>query len=145
MDWNQMRQRCPSARFMAIAILRNHRLAFTRRSVRRGCGVADAVAEAGAQVWGVVYEIAEPDIDGLDTCEGFRPGRTTNSYHRRECIVSLDGDDTKPLAVATYFAERQVNPPRPNAEYKNLIVAGARYWHLPDEYVCELEQIEVNG
>jgi gamma-glutamylcyclotransferase (GGCT)/AIG2-like uncharacterized protein YtfP len=130
---------------MAIAVLRDHRLAFTRRSVTRGCGVADATAQAGAQVWGVVYEIAEHDIHGLDAAEGFRPGRTTNSYRRRECMVYLDGDDTKPLTVATYFAERQAHPPRPNAEYKNRIVAGARYWHLPDDYLCDLEQIEVKG
>jgi hypothetical protein len=31
----------------------------------------------------------------------------------------------------------------PNQEYKNLILAGARRWRLPDDYIKELEAIEV--
>jgi len=49
MNWNQMRERCPSSRFVGIAVLRDHKLAFTRESVNHGCGVADVVAEDGAQ------------------------------------------------------------------------------------------------
>ena len=80
MNWDQMRERCPSSRFVGIAVLRDHKLAFTRKSVNRGCGVADVVAEDGAQVWGVVYEIVDLDVGKLDASEGFRPGRDMNSY-----------------------------------------------------------------
>jgi hypothetical protein len=54
MNWTQMRGRCPSARYVAIAVLRNHTLAFTRKSVKRGCGVADAVWSERQEMWGVV-------------------------------------------------------------------------------------------
>jgi gamma-glutamylcyclotransferase (GGCT)/AIG2-like uncharacterized protein YtfP len=145
MDWNQMRERCPSSRFVGIAVLRDHKLAFTRKSVTRGCGVADVVAEDGVQVWGVVYEIADLDLGKLDVSEGFRPGRDKNSYYRRECLVFLDGEEQRPVTVSAYFADPQPNPPLPNAAYKNLIVTGGRYWHLPDEYIRELERIEVSG
>jgi gamma-glutamylcyclotransferase len=145
MNWNQMRERCPSSRFVGIAVLRDHKLAFTRESVNRGCGVADVVAEDGAQVWGVVYEIADLDVGKLDTSEGFRPGRDKNSYYRRERLVFLDGEDQRPLTVSAYFGDPQPNPPPPNAAYKSLILAGARHWHLPEEYIRELEQIEVSG
>ena len=97
------------------------------------------------QVWGVVYEIADIDIRQLDTKEGYKPGRDKNAYCRRECLVFLEGDEERPLTVCTYFACRQPNPPLPNAEYKGLIVTGARYWHLPEEYIHELETIEVDG
>jgi hypothetical protein len=40
-------------------------------------------------------------------------------------------------------ATRNPNPPLPNADYKTLLVEGADYWHLPKEYIAELEQIEV--
>src|SRR4051812_6473274 len=100
MNWNQMRERCPSSRFVEIAVLRDHKLAFTRKSDNRGCGVADVVAEDGALVWGVVYEIADVDIDKLDAWEGFRPGRDKNSYYRRECLVFIDGEDQRPLTVS---------------------------------------------
>lgn len=145
MDWDQMRQRCPSSRFLGIAVLRDHKLAFTRKSVKRGCGVADVVPEAGAHVWGVVYEIADIDVRMLDASEGFRPGQGKSSYHRRECMVFLDNEDQRPLTVSAYFADRQPNPPLTNAAYKNLILTGARHWHLPEEYIRELEQIEVSG
>jgi gamma-glutamylcyclotransferase (GGCT)/AIG2-like uncharacterized protein YtfP len=145
MNWNQMRERCPASRFVGIAVLRDHKLAFTRESVNRGCGVADVVAQDGAQVWGVVYEIDDLDVGKLDAAEGFRPGRDKNSYYRRECLVFLDGDSQRPLTVSTYFGDPQPNPPLPNAAYKNLILTGARYWHLPEEHIRELEQIEVNG
>ena len=145
MNWDQMRERCPSSRFVGIVVLREHKLAFTRRSVTRGCGVADVVAEDGAEVWGVVYEIEDLDVGRLDTSEGFEPGRKKNSYYRRECCVFLDGEDQRPLTVSTYFADPQPNPPLPNTAYKNLILTGARHWHLPEEYVRELEQIEFSG
>jgi gamma-glutamylcyclotransferase (GGCT)/AIG2-like uncharacterized protein YtfP len=145
MNWDQMRERCPSSRFSGIAVLRDHKLAFTRKSVNRGCGVADVVSDDGAQVWGVVYEIADHDVGKLDASEGFRPGRDKNSYFRRECLVFLDGEDQRPLTLSAYFGDPQPNPPLPNAVYRNLIIAGARHWHLPEEYIRELEQIEVSG
>ena len=145
MNWNQMRERCPSSRFVGIAVLRDHKLAFSQESVNRGCGVADVVSEVGTQVWGVAYEIADLDVGKLDASEGFRPGRNKNSYYRRECLVFLDGEDQRPLTVSVYFGDPQPNPPLPNAAYKNLILAGAKHWHLPEEYIRELEQIEVDG
>jgi gamma-glutamylcyclotransferase (GGCT)/AIG2-like uncharacterized protein YtfP len=145
MDWNQMRDLCTSSRFAGIAVLQDHKLAFTRKSVKRGCGVADVVAQDGAHVWGVVYDIADLDVGKLDVSEGFRPGREKNSYYRRECLVFLDGEEQRPVAVSAYFGDLQPNPPLPNAAYKNLILVGGRYWHLPEEYIRELEKIEVSG
>ena len=145
MNWNQMRERCPSSRFVGIAVLHDHRLAFTRGSSSRGCGVADVVSVDGARVWGVVYEISDLDVGNLDACEGFSPGRDKNSYYRRESLVLLDGEDQRPLTVSAYFGDPQPNPPLPNDAYKNLIFEGARHWRLPEEYIRELEQIEVSG
>lgn len=145
LSWDQMRERCPSACFVSVASLRDHRLAFTRKSVTRNCGVADVIAESGAEVWGVVYEVSDLDIGHLDSAEGYRRERTKNSYYRRECLVFLNGEDHRPLAVSTYFGDPEPNPPLPSAFYKGLILEGARHWHLPEEYVRKLEQIEASG
>ena len=144
LDFAQMRGRCPSARFVCVANLPNHRLDFRRKSTTRGCGVADIVAQPGQEVWGVVYEIAEIDFGRLDTSEGYRPGRdrSANAYVREERHVFRDGDEDEPILVWTYVANPQANPPRPNAEYKALIVGGARHWHLPQQYQETLAQIE---
>ena len=145
MDFEQMQQRCPSAQFVAVAELTNYALKFTRLSKDRDCGVADVIPEQGKNAWGVVYDIARMDVDRLDKAEGFRPGRplSANSYVRKKRRVYRDGDHDKPIIVWIYLANRQKNPPRPNAEYKKLLVDGAKFWNLPEAYRAELEQIEV--
>jgi gamma-glutamylcyclotransferase len=145
MNWQQIQKRCPSARFIGVALLRDHKLAFTRRSIRRGCGVADAVPRPGQKLWGVVYEIADLDVGELDKFEGYTPGGNKNSYFRRECVVLLNDDAQRPMTVSTYFGDPQPDPPMPNAEYKNLILTGAQQWQLPAEYIRELKGIEVSG
>lgn len=88
MNWQQMTQRCPSARFVSVARLPEHKLAITRQSRRRLCGNGD-----------------------------------------------------KPIEVLLYIAEKEPNPPLPNAEYKRLMVEGARHWKLPQTYLEMLEKI----
>ena len=144
MDWEQMKERCPSAQFVGVAELRDHTLAFTRRSVKRGCGVCDAVAQNGKVMWGPVFEIRDADIGRLDAEEGYQPGRAKNSYWRKECHVFMNGDDKQPMAVMTYFGDPQDKPPLPNARYKNQLLSGARRWQLPDSYMKELEAIKVS-
>lgn len=144
MNWSQMRGRCPSAKFVAIAELPEHRLAFTRKSNRRGCGVSDVVADQTESVWGVVYDVAETDIGLLDKDEGYRPGRdrAANAYVREYRHVLRDGDIEHPLLIWLYVGNPQSNPPLPNAEYKRLLVDGATYWHLSADYVEKLKRIE---
>jgi gamma-glutamylcyclotransferase len=144
-DWNQMRKRCPSVQFVCVALLRDHRLIFPRRSLRRNCGVAGAVRAKDAEVWGVVYQILDTEVAMLDKHEDFEPGRERgkNAYVREERHVCRDGDKEQPLLVHMYFANPEPDPPLPNAEYKELIVRGAEYWHLPPTYIDELRTIEV--
>ena len=142
MNWEVIRARAPSAKFISIARLKNHRLAITRKSARRRCGVADAVSDQGHEVWGVLYEIDERDFVVLDDAEDFVVGRAQNSYTRRENNVYINGEDS-PLLAWVYFAEKEDNPPLPSAEYKRLMVEGARHWQLPEKYIEQLEQIKV--
>ena len=139
-----MKERCPSAKFVCRAKLPSHRLAFTRKSVRRGCGVADILRDEMNDVWGVVYELLENELEELDKDEDFRPGRPDdqNDYTRENCHVWREGDAKQPLLVALYRGHPQPNPPLPNYDYKNLIVTGARHWQLPGYYIQELESIQ---
>jgi gamma-glutamylcyclotransferase (GGCT)/AIG2-like uncharacterized protein YtfP len=144
MDAEQMKERCPSAKFVCRAKLPSHRLAFTRKSVRRGCGVADILRDEMKDVWGVVYELLENELENLDKDEDFRPGRPDdqNDYTRENCYVWHEGDAKRPLIVAIYRGHPQPNPPLPDSDYKNLIVAGAMHWQLPADYIRELESIQ---
>ena len=145
MDWAQMQQRCPSARFLNRATLADRQIAFTRKSVSRRCGVADVVRAAGQRVWGVVYEIEETEVGKLDECEGYQSGRAWNAYWRRECTVFLDDDAQNPLVCSSYFATPQPEPPLPSRAYVHHLLDGARRWGLPADYIAQLEAIATDG
>jgi gamma-glutamylcyclotransferase len=144
MDAEQMKERCPSAKFVCRAKLPSHRLAFTRMSIIRRCGVADILRDETKEVWGIVYELVESELENLDKDEAFRLGRPDdqNDYTRENCYVWHEGDAKRPLLVAIYRGHPQPNPPLPNCDYKNLIVAGAMHWQLPADYIRELESIQ---
>ena len=143
LDWAQMKKRCPSVRFVAVARLVGYKLAFTRFSDRRLCGVADVVEAEGSVVWGVVYEIDERDFEPLDQYEGYLAGRTRNAYERVELTVLHNGQSQPAAAWIYVVCEKSDREHAPNAEYKRLMTEGARYWGLPQEYVSRLDALPV--
>ncbi len=75
----QMKERCSSAKFVCRGKLPSHRLAFTLRSCSRRCGVADILRDERKEVWGVVYELLENELENLDKDEDFNPGATSKT------------------------------------------------------------------
>ena len=145
LDWAQMKTRCPSARFVCVARLAGHRLAFTRLSERRRCGTADVVEAAGGEVWGVVYELEERDFVPLDEFEGCVPGRANNAYDRIEVQVLPEGDGMRPLTTWVYVVcSKSEIEHIPNAEYKRHLTEGARHWNLPPAYIALLDAIHAD-
>jgi gamma-glutamylcyclotransferase (GGCT)/AIG2-like uncharacterized protein YtfP len=144
MHSGQMKERCPSAKFVCRAKLPGHRLAFTLKSVERRCGVADVLRDEAKAVWGVVYELAANELKDLDKDESFLPGRpdSENEYTREKHHVWTEGDARRPLLVWLYRGHPQLDPSLPSCDYKKLIVEGARQWKLPAEYIRELETIQ---
>ena len=142
LDPAQMAERCPSARFLHRALLADHRLAFTRWSTRRRCGVADVVARPGAHVWGVVYVLSEEDARRLDGFEGYVPGRAGNWYARVERTVAIEGDPERARRAATYqVVDPSPTPFAPDADYLGHLLRGAAHWGLPEAYQAHLRSI----
>ena len=97
-------------------------------------------------MWGAVYELTQEDLARLDKSEGFiQVGSLRNAYERRQCEVFPDGREDCPLTVFTYFAIREDNPPLPAWAYREQIIAGAKFWHLPVAYLESLEAIPVQA
>lgn len=140
-----MKERCPSAAFVCRARLPNYELAFTRKAKGRWkpYGVADIVEARAKHVWGVVYQINEVHVGALDLSEGYVPGRMTNAYQRTELHVEKEGNTKESLAVTTYVVcSKEDTRPLPHRDYIELILQGAKHWHLPHTYVAALQQIE---
>jgi gamma-glutamylcyclotransferase (GGCT)/AIG2-like uncharacterized protein YtfP len=134
MYWPQMQRRCPSSRFVCAARLNNYQFGITRHSRLRACGTANVFPVHGQAVWGVVYDVSDADLRVMDSFE--------DGYRREILPVDPNDNEAKLLDALVYVAEVESNVPLPNAEYKRLILAGAKHWRLPTAYLKMLETIE---
>ena len=66
----QMQYRCPGSKALTVGCLNHYKLDFTRYSKTRNGGVADVVPAKDHSVWGLVWELSEPDLSSLDDFEG---------------------------------------------------------------------------
>ena len=139
LDTKQMEDRCPSAKFYCIAKLKDHKLAFSRSSIRLGGGVLDVIPALDSETWGVVFELKKEELTQLDKAEGYSEGRERNAYLRKRVEVSEGSDNPKPLLVNIYFAVMQEGRHPPNRLYLEKIVNGAKHWGLPDVYYEDLK------
>ena len=134
LNWPQMQRRCPSSRFICIARLPDYQFGITRHSRLRNCGTANVIAARGKEVWGAVYDICDEDLLILDSFE---------DGYRREILPVLGlNRGEAPFKALVYIAELELDVPLPNAEYKRLILEGAKHWKLPSLYLSILEEIQ---
>lgn len=133
MNWTQMKRRCPSSRFVCVGRLADYQFGITRHSRLRDCGTANVFPAPGKEVWGVVYQVDDGDLFGLDAFE---------DGYRRETLVVHDETGQR-FDVLVYIAQLERNVPPPNAEYKRLIVEGAKHWGIPRIYLAMLETIAI--
>ena len=137
MNWPQMQRRCPSSKFVCVGRLVDYDFGITRHSRLRNCGTANVYPAPGKDVWGIVYDITHEDLLIL---YGFEDG------YRREILPVHPLEESKPpLDALVYVAPVEANVPRPNAEYRRLIVEGATHWKLPAAYLALLEAIQVEA
>jgi gamma-glutamylcyclotransferase (GGCT)/AIG2-like uncharacterized protein YtfP len=141
MDLSQLTERCPSAKFRHISLVRGYQLGFTRFSQKRQCGVADLVPDGGGQVWGAVFEMSEADVVRLDGSEGVH---LKPPAYRRINVKALCPSDNEWLDAFSYeVVAKAAEHVKPNAGYMDLIVAGAVRWELPQQYIDKLKSVEV--
>ncbi|NOZ25889.1 MAG: gamma-glutamylcyclotransferase [Nitrospirae bacterium] len=132
----QMRQRCPSARFVSRGRLKGYRLDFVLRSERWGGGVAGIVPAPGEEVEGVLYRISSDDLERLDGFESVDRGR----YYREKVRVDLPDGSTAEAWV--YFPNPDPDGPfPPSRTYLETIIEGAREQGLSAEFIERLEKL----
>lgn len=119
-----------AAKFVAVAKVRGHRLAFTRRSVAQRGGAADLVPAPGMIVWGVVYEVSEADLAVLDKKEGH-----PHAYARTEIVAEGRGADPPTYRCTTYtVVDKQSPEVEPRPEYMEVLRRAAEERKLPLSY-----------
>ena len=134
MEPRRFQRLCPGGTFIGPARLRGRRLAFSRYSRQRRGGSTDIVPDAEAEVWGVLYEVSEADLETLDRSED------VPTAYRRLTVVVQDAEGNERQAV-TYVANR-TGDFLPHPDYLRLIVEGAEARGLPQEWIRHLETIK---
>ena len=129
-------ERAPSATFLSIATLREHRLQFHKKS--KDCsGKCDAehTADRNDCVMGCVFEMSAADKEKLDRqeCQGF-------GYKEKTVTVTLENGEQ--IEASTYCAVETDAGLTPYTWYKEHVLRGARENNLPHEYISIIEKIE---
>ena len=126
---------CAEHRFLGPARLPGYRLAFMRRSVRTGTGVADIVPDPHGSVWGALYELERERLGALDRKE------TLGSAYAHLDVVVLTEDGASHRAMAYSVIAKEPVEVRPSLAYVQGLVQGARERSLPEDYVASLQAL----
>ncbi|MDQ6749816.1 MAG: gamma-glutamylcyclotransferase [Actinomycetota bacterium] len=133
----EMSMRCGSARLLGSARLPDHRLGFTRRSVRNypGSGVADLLPAPGDTVWGALYEVSEQDLGVLDHKEA------AGQAYERVLVEVVGPGESRERALAYTVIDKADPEVAPSPLYLTRLVEGARACGLPDRYISFLQSL----
>jgi gamma-glutamylcyclotransferase (GGCT)/AIG2-like uncharacterized protein YtfP len=125
MDRRLMLRRCPTAHAIGPARLDHWRFIVTRD------GYASIVAAPGEVVHGVLWRLGPRDLAAVNAYESVDSGL----YRRRMLTVRRQG-----CVQALVYVARERTAGRPKPGYQDLVVAAARAWNLPEDYVGGLER-----
>jgi cation transport regulator ChaC len=130
MDGDRLRGRGVSFSRREKAVLEGYRLVFNKRSSRDPKeGFANIVKEEGGLVEGILYEIADGEIERLDKCEGY-----PQHYYRQRVKVKLQSGEAVEAAVYIARQEMTAEGLKPSRKYLNHLLEGCDL--LSKEY-CE--------
>jgi hypothetical protein len=128
----RLRERLPTARSLGAARLPGWRLA-PNKPGKDGSGKANLVADPGAAVWGVLYELIAADWPTLDR---FEPGYTR--------LPQPIEDGRSRLQRAQVYVFTQHGPDLAMHHwYREHLLQGAREHALPTDYITALETLPV--
>jgi cation transport regulator ChaC len=100
-------------------------------------GYGNIVADAAAEVYGVLYELALPELEHVELTEGVLLG----NYRRVEVAAWTVADGRGPIAAVTLASDRREPERRPSERYLRLVVAGAEEHGLPAAWVDALRAV----
>ena len=143
LDLPQMKRRCPSSKLISKGSLSGYRLTFNRFSSGWGGGVADVIQEQGSEVWGLVFEISDSDLERLDRYEGYNKDRNkalrgykdrpkTDLYERWKAAIDTPNGQVCDVWVYTVVEKQKFVPP--TSEYLQIIKDAAVKWNFPKSY-----------
>jgi hypothetical protein len=103
-----------------------------------GHSFANIVADADAEVYGVLFAVGEADLDHIELTEGVRIG----NYDRVAVMATpLTVEMPQPVPAFSLTSHRRDPALQPSQRYMEILIAGALEHSLPDSYVEYLRSI----
>jgi gamma-glutamylcyclotransferase (GGCT)/AIG2-like uncharacterized protein YtfP len=125
MERAHMARLCRGAGSLGIARLDNHQFFIAH------AGYASIAPKRGAAVHGALWKVTAAHVAKLDAYESVPDGLY------RETLIPVHHQE-KLLRALAYVAS-DPRPGRPKPGYQEGVVAAAREWRLPEDYVRRLE------
>src|SRR5258706_5321324 len=123
---------CAAAAARGTAQLPRWRFLITRD------GYASIVPAVGETVHGVLWQVSPRDLAAINVYEGLSVG-----LYRRRTLPVLNGFGRRVTALS--YIARANGEGRPRPGYLDLVVAAARDWQLPDDYIRMLARWAPSG
>ena len=142
LDLLQMKRRCPLSKLISKGSLSGHRLTFNKYSSGWSGGVADVIQDEGSEVWGLVFEISDSDLERLDRYEGYHKDQTS-LYERWKAVI--DTPDGQVCDVWVYTVVEKQKFVQPTLEYLQIIKDAAVRWNFPKVYQQTLELASIRA
>lgn len=128
MNHKQMKQRCPSSKFIKRIYKKGYKFVYDGYSKIREGAVANIVKSKGNVVWGGLFKINKDNLGALDCCEGY----FSKIYDRKTIIVK--DDKGKGYKAIVYFRTGK-DVGAPHRKYRKIIIKGAKDCGLPKDYI----------
>lgn len=132
-------KRVSSARPVGPAALNGYELRFHKRGFLDGSGKCTLVPVAGRTMHGAIYSVNAEDRAVLDGLEGVGKG-----YEVTELLLEHDGRayDCFSYQATSDAVDRSLLP---YDWYKQLVIAGARHYLFPEEYIERIRRVPVTN
>ena len=127
LDVDTLRERKVEFGFVCLGKVRDKRLVFHVPG-EDGTGKADLMDDRGSHAHGVVYDVPESSLAGLDVYEGIERGR----YRRQEILVQTSRGE---MPCVAYQAAKFRTGLKPSQDYLQRLIRGAEYHGLPEHYL----------
>jgi len=131
MDVDTLKERKVSFQPVTIGKLRDMRLVFHVPGSDE-TGKADLMDDRRSHVHGVVYDVPEASLAGLDLYDGIERGR----YRRQEILVQTPLGE---LPCAVYRGAKFRTGLKPSTAYLERLIRGAAFHGLPEHYLTFLQ------
>lgn len=139
LDSSLVKEFMPDAEFVTTATCEDHKVRFVSyvddngKPFSGGCCLTSAPGEL---LYGTLWKVAEEDLLRLDKLVNIAEGRYTREYR------AVMGADGKAYATVSHSIKHPTEDSKPSEAYIGHMLAGAKEFHFPEEYIQKLEGLK---